>query len=69
MTQDYLDAAIPGQGTVIYDETFDQNHHQAEVSFSKWLHKMFGGDIHLLDEINQNKVRTPDYIWRENCGT
>lgn len=64
VTQEYLDAATPGQGTITYDTDFDQSRHQAEVSFSKWLHKMFGGDIHLLDEVNKDKVQTPDYIWR-----
>lgn len=64
VTQEYLDAATPGQGAVTYDETFDKGRHQAEVSFAKWLHKMFGGDIRLLDEVNKDKVQTPDYIWR-----
>lgn len=65
VTQEYLDTATPGQGTITYDADFDQSRHQAEVSFSKWLHEMFGGDIHLLDEVNKDKVQTPDYIWRE----
>ena len=64
VTQEYLNAATPGQGSVTYDDAFDKDRHQAEVSFSKWLHKMFGGDLHLLDEVNQDKVQTPDYVWR-----
>lgn len=64
VTREYLDAATPGMGSVTYDEAFDKERHQAEVSFSEWLHKMFGGDIHLLNEANQDKVQTPDYIWR-----
>ena len=63
VTQGYLDTATPGKGTITYDTDFDQSRHQAEVNFSKWLHKMFGGDIHLLDEVNKDKVQTPDYIW------
>jgi len=63
VTQEYLDTATPGKGTITYDTDFDQSRHQAEVNFSKWLHKMFGGDIHLLDEVNKDKVQTPDYIW------
>ena len=64
VTQEYLDTATPGKGTITYDTDFGQSHHQTEVNFAKWLHKMFGGDIHLLDEVNKDKVQTPDYIWR-----
>ena len=35
VTQEYLNAATPGQGSVTYDDAFDKDRHQAEVSFSK----------------------------------
>ena len=64
VTDEYLRIATPGQGAITYDAAYDMGLHQAEVSFSKWLHGRFGGDIRLLTEVNQDKVSTADYLWR-----
>lgn len=64
VTAEYLCSATPGVGTVTYDHKYDKERHQPEIDFSLWLHNTFGGDIHLLEEINQDKVSTPDYVWR-----
>lgn len=64
VTEEYIRAATPGQGAVIYEDGYTIKNHRAEIDFSKWLHRTFGGDIRLLEEVNQDKVSTPDYIWR-----
>lgn len=60
---DYL--ARPGAGVVSYDKGYNVSTHKAEIDFADWLHSYYGGDIHLLSEINQNKVSTPDYLWNK----
>lgn len=63
VTKEYLEAATPGQGAVTCDDSYNIKLHETEISFSKWLHNTFGGDIRLLEEINQDKISTPDYLW------
>lgn len=65
VTKEYLKAATPGVGSVTYDDEYDMQRHQVEVSFSKWLYSTFGGDVRLLNEINEQKVKTADYLWKE----
>lgn len=64
VTQEYLCSAMPGKGAVMYDIGYDLQHHGPEIDFAQWLHDTFGGDIYLLNEVNQDKISTPDYIWR-----
>ena len=65
VTEEYMRTAAPGQGTITYEDGYDVPRHQQEVNFSQWLHGTFGGDIKLLKEVNEDKVNTPDYLWRE----
>ncbi len=60
---EYKEKATPKQGTVIYDNDYDVERNKKEVDFANWLHDYYGGDIKLLKEINEDHVRTPDYIW------
>ena len=55
--------AKPNVGSITYDEGYNVRTHKAEIEFADWLHSYYGGNIHLLSEINQNKISTPDYIW------
>lgn len=64
VTEEYLRMAVPGQGSITCETGYDMQLHQAEVEFSKWLHSMFGGNIQLLTEANQDKISTADYLWR-----
>lgn len=57
--------ATPGKGSVSRDNGYNVNTHKAEIEFADWLHSYYGGDIHLLSEVNQNKVPTPDYSWNK----
>lgn len=65
VTEEYLCTAAPGQGSITYDDGYDMQRHQAEVSFSKWLHKTFGGAIRLLKESTVEGEKRADYLWRE----
>lgn len=64
VTAEYQKAATPGEGAVTYDEDYDQDQHQQESLVAKWLHDHFGGDIRLLQEANQDGVKTPDFQWK-----
>lgn len=63
VTDEYLHAAVPGQGIVTYEAGYDKALHQTEIGFSKWLHGTFGGNLKLLNEINAQMVKTADYLW------
>ena len=64
VTADYQQAATPGDGAITYEEGYDVDSHQQESTVAKWLHDHFGGDIRLLQEINQDGVKTPDFLWK-----
>ncbi len=61
---EYLRAATPGVGSITYDDGYDRERHAAEIKTAQWLHDNLGGDIVLLQEINRDKQKTPDYLWR-----
>ena len=63
VTREYLRAATPGCGTVIYEDGYTTKNHQAEIAMSAWLYKTFGGKITLLKESPERDVKTPDYLW------
>ncbi|MDD2956768.1 MAG: hypothetical protein PHD67_10745 [Oscillospiraceae bacterium] len=62
--EEYLSTATPGAGSITYDEGYNIGGHTAEIKTAQWLHDNLGGDIVLLNEKNEDKVKTPDYIWR-----
>lgn len=66
VTEEYLRTATPGQGAITYDPGYDVQRHQAEVKFSKWLHRTFGGDIQLLNESTIEGEKRADYLWRDH---
>ena len=55
--------ATPGKGIISRDDGYNIYTHKPEIEFADWLHSYYGGDIRLLNEINQDKVPTPDYLW------
>lgn len=65
VTQEYLDNAKPGQGTITYDDGYDNSRHPEEIAMAQWIHNSFGGNITLLDEAKSYKTLTPDYQWNE----
>lgn len=60
---EYLKSATPQQGSVTYDKGYETKLHNDEVCFAEWLYSYYGGNIKLLNEINKNKIKTPDYLW------
>ena len=66
VTDEYLRTATPGQGEITYDPGYDMRRHQAEIGFSEWLHRTFGGDIRLLAESTVEGEKRADYLWREH---
>ena len=65
VTEEYLDKATPGIGMFEYEDGYDKSVHTKEIKTAKWLHDNLGGDIKLLSEANKDKVKMPDYLWRE----
>lgn len=63
-TREYLDGAAPGKGLLTYDADYMVEQHQNEVRMADWLHNTFGGDIRLLTEVNEQEVKTADFLWR-----
>ena len=62
---EYLRTAAPGVGSISYDAGYDMVRHADEVKTAQWLHTHLGGDIVLLNEANNYKAMTPDYIWND----
>ncbi len=60
---EYKRKATPKQGKITRDEGYNEKIHKNEIAFANWLHSYYGGNIKLLEEVNQDKVQTPDYIW------
>ena len=62
---EYVKNAKPGKGTITYAPKYDVERHASEIKTAQWLHDNLGGDIVLLNEINEYKKKTADYLWRE----
>ena len=58
ITQQMLDDAKPGEGELKQDE----NALESDKETTEWIHGMFGGDIHCLEE-NSEIGKMPDSIW------
>lgn len=58
VTKKYLSEATPGKGKIILDDDLKKE----DIGIGEWLNKVYGGDIHLLQE---NKViKWPDAYWK-----
>ena len=58
VTENYLSAAIPGSGSVAYEDGYRVKDHQHEIDMAQWLHRTFGGDIILLKESEEKNHKT-----------
>lgn len=63
MTEEYLENATPGKGTLAYAVGYQRGVHRKEVEIGEWLHSTLGGDIILLQEAIECNRKTPDYAW------
>ena len=64
VTPEYFGTAKPGDGQFKVDDGCDRGRITNEMQVAKLLHDTLGGDIRVLEERNENNVKTPDYLWR-----
>lgn len=64
ITPYYYGTATPKKGLINKEEGYNSSLHVDEIRMAKLLHNMFGGDITLLNEVNEHAVKTADYLWR-----
>lgn len=65
VTEEYLSAATPGEGTVTFEDGYKVSGHRNEINMADWIHRTFGGDIKLLKESTVKNQETPDYLWKQ----
>ena len=65
ITKKYIDEAIPGKGELIKQEGYSEKLHPNEIAMAKWMIKTFGGSVVLLNEKNQDNVKTADFLWHD----
>lgn len=63
VTASYFGYATPGEGIVTKDAGYEEALHAEEVNMAEFLNGKFGGDVQLLKEANEDKVKTPDFLW------
>lgn len=59
----YYGTAKPGKGVVTFGEGLNVARHSEEIEIAKFLNKMFGGEITILNEVNVQGVKTADFLW------
>lgn len=66
VTDEYSINATPGKGKITYDRNYKfDNSHKREPYIAEWIHATFGGDIQVLQEIDESEGKPyRDYIWR-----
>lgn len=61
---EYLANATPGKGIITFELGYDSGiSTQNERKTAQWLIDTFGGEVVLKTEVNQNRVKTPDFEW------
>lgn len=55
--------ASPKQGKVEVEKGVDIKKHKNEINIANWLFNNFGGNITVLEESNEQRVKTSDYLW------
>lgn len=65
VTPEYYGKATPKEGSITIEEGLNTAKHIEEINMAEFLHNMFGGDIIVLNEVNQKNVKTADFLWRK----
>lgn len=60
--KEYQKSASPGEGVVSLYNGIDTKRKAEEISDAHWIHRVFGGDITLIDDRGNSK--SADYLWR-----
>lgn len=63
VTDEYKKRIGLSTGNLTIEDGYTTKDHEKEVNIARLIANMFGGDITVLKEINEDKVSTPDYIW------
>ena len=64
VTQEYIDKAKPGNGSVTCGKGYNLKTHKDEIAVAMWLNTLFGGSVMLLAENTQHYgMKTPDFLW------
>ena len=63
ITDKYANIKKPSDGKLTYDKNYDINNNKDEVKMARWIHENIGGNIKLLTIKNEQKQKTPDYLW------
>lgn len=61
---EYESNAAPNTGDIVFEENYAIATHQDEIRVAQWIHRTLGGDVVLLAERNEDKKKTPDYLWK-----
>ena len=64
---EYEGNARPKTGGIFFEDNYISAIHQDEIRMAQWIHRTLGGDIVLLNERNEDKKKTPDYLWKGKC--
>ncbi len=52
-----------GEITVPQQSFYAKSDHREEIRIGQLLHEKLGGEFQLLTEVNQQHIKTPDYMW------
>lgn len=63
--EEYNSFAKPGEGRITMDDGYILSKHENEKHTADWLLNTYGGNIHLLKEVDIDKIKTPDFLWNE----
>lgn len=63
VTKQYISNATPQKGSILFGDGYNKKMHMDEIETANLIHRILGGDIMLLQEVNANNVKTADYIW------
>lgn len=63
VTAQYLNEATPRKGKIIFDDGYKKNNHLQEIEVANIIFNRFGGDIRLVNEVDADYIKNPDYLW------
>lgn len=64
VTKGYVGYTSYQRGEVVFECGYRKNNHFREIQMAMWLNDMLGDDIVLLTEVNADRQKTADYLWR-----
>ena len=65
VNDEYIKKATPGRGSINYPNEKFLRSHEVELKNAQYLLQKFGCNIKLLEEVNKDKVMTPDFVWKD----